>query len=91
MLHKFDTVPNIFIGGKHLGGCDDTFAEVKTAKPVIMLADLKDIFFKLQIRSMVKSNKVMIFSKSFCPDCKKLKEELDKKGIEYRVFEVDKE
>ena len=40
---------------------------------------------------MINDNKVMIFSKSFCPDCKALKQSLDEKGIQYKAFEVDLE
>ena len=31
----------------------------------------------------------MIFSKSFCPDCKQLKDALDLKGIKYKSIELD--
>ena len=33
------TVPNIFIGGQHLGGCDDTIAARDSGKLVSMLND----------------------------------------------------
>lgn len=32
------TVPNVFIGGKHLGGCDDTFKAFESGELAKMLA-----------------------------------------------------
>jgi glutaredoxin 3 len=33
------TVPNVFVGGKHLGGCDDTTAAAKNGSLQAMLAE----------------------------------------------------
>ncbi|CAI0456174.1 unnamed protein product [Linum tenue] len=33
------TVPNVFIGGKHIGGCDDTMALNKSGKLVPLLTE----------------------------------------------------
>ena len=33
------TVPNVFVKGKHLGGCDDTLAAIKSGKFQQMLQD----------------------------------------------------
>lgn len=33
------TVPNVFVGGKHLGGCDDTHAAISSGKFKDMLAN----------------------------------------------------
>ena len=37
----------------------------------------------------IKDNKVMVFSKSYCPYCQKTKSTLDGLGIKYGVFELD--
>jgi glutaredoxin len=34
------TVPNVFIGGAHIGGCDDTMALKKSGELRKMLTDL---------------------------------------------------
>eukprot|EP00600_Ochromonadales_sp_CCMP1393_P007445 CAMPEP_0174962924 /NCGR_PEP_ID=MMETSP0004_2-20121128/5041_1 /TAXON_ID=420556 /ORGANISM="Ochromonas sp., Strain CCMP1393" /LENGTH=99 /DNA_ID=CAMNT_0016211485 /DNA_START=129 /DNA_END=428 /DNA_ORIENTATION=+ len=38
----------------------------------------------------IKENKVMVFSKSYCPFCLKTKMTLDGLGITYGVLELDK-
>ncbi|KAL8097750.1 glutaredoxin-like [Apium graveolens] len=38
---KQRTVPNVFIGGEHIGGCDSTFALRKSGKLVPMLTEAK--------------------------------------------------
>ncbi|KAL1812297.1 glutaredoxin [Daucus carota subsp. sativus] len=38
---KQRTVPNVFIGGKHIGGCDDVFALRKSEKLVPLLTEAK--------------------------------------------------
>eukprot|EP01032_Pedospumella_encystans_P023404 gene23404-26495_t len=38
----------------------------------------------------IKDNKVMVFSKSYCPYCAKTKATLDGMGIKYGLFELDK-
>lgn len=37
----------------------------------------------------IKDNKVMVFSKSYCPYCAKTKSTLDGLGIKYGLFELD--
>ncbi|KAL2935958.1 Glutaredoxin [Bienertia sinuspersici] len=37
------TVPNVFIGGKHLGGCDEVMAKHQQGQLVPMLVDAKAI------------------------------------------------
>ena len=37
----------------------------------------------------IKDNKVMVFSKSYCPYCAKTKATLDGMGIKYGLFELD--
>ncbi|GAQ87081.1 hypothetical protein KFL_003300040 [Klebsormidium nitens] len=38
-LTRQATVPNVFIGGKHIGGCDDTMALKRSGKLFELLAD----------------------------------------------------
>ncbi|EER09299.1 glutaredoxin, putative [Perkinsus marinus ATCC 50983] len=37
----------------------------------------------------IADNKVMVFSKSYCPHCKKAKSALNSIGAEYKVVELD--
>eukprot|EP00288_Rhodomonas_lens_P002715 CAMPEP_0177727042 /NCGR_PEP_ID=MMETSP0484_2-20121128/20104_1 /TAXON_ID=354590 /ORGANISM="Rhodomonas lens, Strain RHODO" /LENGTH=166 /DNA_ID=CAMNT_0019239657 /DNA_START=29 /DNA_END=529 /DNA_ORIENTATION=- len=41
-------------------------------------------------KTQIEGNKVMIFSKSFCPFCVKAKKTLDNLGVKYEVMELDK-
>eukprot|EP00127_Corallochytrium_limacisporum_P001961 Clim_evm4s90 gene=Clim_evmTU4s90 len=50
------------------------------------MADLNAI-----IKGKIESNKVMIFSKSYCPFCKKVKALFDQLGVAYGVVEMDQE
>ncbi|XP_015284848.1 PREDICTED: thioredoxin reductase 3 isoform X1 [Gekko japonicus] len=45
---------------------------------------------KLQVQAMIGSHRVMIFSKSFCPYCSKVKELFHSLGVEYSALELDK-
>ncbi|KAJ2721634.1 hypothetical protein GGI07_003818 [Coemansia sp. Benny D115] len=42
-------------------------------------------------REFIRSNKVMVFSKSYCPYCHHVKVALDGRKIEYKALELDKE
>ena len=37
----------------------------------------------------IKTNKVMVFSKSYCPFCKMAKEALNDTGVKYGLVELD--
>lgn len=37
----------------------------------------------------VKNNKVMVFSKSYCPFCKMAKDALNETGVKYGLVELD--
>ena len=43
-----------------------------------------------QIKAEIQDNKVMVYSKSFCPFCMRTKNLLKSKGIEIKVVELDK-
>ncbi|ESO85238.1 hypothetical protein LOTGIDRAFT_235910 [Lottia gigantea] len=43
------------------------------------------------IQNYIKLNKVMVFSKSYCPFCTKVKDLFKSLNVEYKSFELDKE
>ena len=45
--------------------------------------------FDDQIKATISKSKVVIFSKSYCPFCKRTKALFDRKGVEYTVMELD--
>jgi glutaredoxin 3 len=40
-------------------------------------------------KSEIASNKVVVFSKSFCPFCKKTKSTLSDKGVDFKLYELN--
>ncbi|GJJ67824.1 glutaredoxin 3 [Entomortierella parvispora] len=40
---------------------------------------------------LIRENKVMLFSKSYCPHSKNAKSVLSGKGIQFKTFEIDQE
>eukprot|EP00753_Platysulcus_tardus_P017829 PLAT6564.1.p3 GENE.PLAT6564.1~~PLAT6564.1.p3 ORF type:complete len:120 (+),score=62.80 PLAT6564.1:48-362(+) len=42
------------------------------------------------VSSYIADNKVMVFSKSYCPFCTKAKRALDGEGVKYTVVELDR-
>ena len=42
-----------------------------------------------EVESLIKENKVMVFSKDYCPFCKQSKSLLEQKGIKYKAVEMD--
>lgn len=44
---------------------------------------------KTLVSNAIKDNKVMVFSKSYCPYCQKTKNSLSDLNIEHTVFELD--
>eukprot|EP01096_Ripella_sp_DP13-Kostka_P005865 TRINITY_DN203_c0_g1_i5.p2 TRINITY_DN203_c0_g1~~TRINITY_DN203_c0_g1_i5.p2 ORF type:complete len:178 (-),score=78.83 TRINITY_DN203_c0_g1_i5:54-524(-) len=47
--------------------------------------------YKQFVLDSVNENKVFIFSKSYCPYCKRAKALLESKNIAYKAFELDQE
>ena len=43
------------------------------------------------VKQLIKSNKVMMFSKSYCPYCTLAKEVLRSANIEFKTMELDQE
>ena len=48
-----------------------------------------DSGLKAQIEADIAGNKVMVYSKSYCPFAKATKDLLKSKGIEFKVIELD--
>ena len=44
---------------------------------------------KGQIEGEIKNNKVMIYSKSYCPHCKATKNTLTEQNISFKAVELD--
>jgi glutaredoxin 3 len=42
-----------------------------------------------KVQGLIKENKVMMFSKDYCPYCAQAKSLLDSKGVKYEVVEMD--
>ena len=57
---------------------------VNESKPVELTLDE-------QVDKMIKENKIMVFSKSWCPFSLKTKETLKNMKLEFKVYEIDKE
>lgn len=44
---------------------------------------------KQQVQSIIDENKVVVFSKSYCPYCRQTKSTLDELNADYKVVELD--
>ena len=44
---------------------------------------------KVIVDDAIRSNKVMMFAKTFCPYCKKAKAALNEENIDFKVMELD--
>ncbi|KUI57341.1 Glutaredoxin [Cytospora mali] len=42
-------------------------------------------------KTLIEENPVMVFSKSYCPYCQASKKTLDKTGVKYTAYELDRE
>ena len=49
----------------------------------------KELSLKEKIRTDIQNNKVVVYSKTYCPYCKKTKKLLEEAGIEAKIFELD--
>jgi len=87
------TVPMTFIKGQRLGGCDDTMSahsEGRLARLVQGGEANGDASGPAQVaKNAIESNNVVVFSKSFCPFCTKVKDLLTSLKIQYEVLELD--
>lgn len=89
------TVPNIFINGKHIGGCDATLKLFESGEISIILSSSskseEGVLFNPTrlINEEIAKNKVMIFSKTTCPYCTKAKEKYRSINQEFKSLELD--
>jgi glutaredoxin 3 len=70
--------------GRHLSAFSTSSTNIGS-RPATALRMSAESFAKEQI----SGNKVVVFSKSFCPFCKKTKKALDGLGVEYTTFELN--
>jgi thioredoxin reductase (NADPH) len=99
------TVPNVFVGGKSIGGGDETRAFQQSGKLAPMLekagalghedsSDSEDESCDLSseecIRDIIQKYPILLFSLSWCPECKASLELLDGMGIsEDKIHIID--
>lgn len=46
---------------------------------------------KIKIENLISTNQVMVFSKSYCPFCKMTKALLQRKNVQFKAYEMDRE
>ena len=61
-------------------------ATIRNANRSMSMASDK---IKDTVNAAIKNNKVMVFSKSYCPYCTRTKDSLKKLGLDMKVFELD--
>ncbi|PVU96887.1 hypothetical protein BB561_000905 [Smittium simulii] len=87
-----DTFPSIFVNNKSIGGSSDLEELIKQGKLHEMLNIPKPKSgppTKQDIIEMINQNKIMMFSKTYCPYCQKAKTILKKNNISFKAFEAD--
>uniref|UniRef100_A0A8D9BPN9 Thioredoxin reductase 3 n=2 Tax=Cacopsylla melanoneura TaxID=428564 RepID=A0A8D9BPN9_9HEMI len=84
---KQKTVPNIFINMTHVGGCDSTLKLFETGEinKLIHPTFNPTVF----VNSEITNNMIMIFSKSYCPFCTKVKDKFNSAGLKFKAVELD--
>jgi len=95
------TVPQIFIDGKPIGGCDDLYARpVSMCSPshVFRMAVSGEIdgarhitlntYFAISDRSPCSMAEVVVYSSPWCPYCTRAKKLLDEKGVQFEEIDV---
>ncbi|KAL1461291.1 hypothetical protein WDU94_013201 [Cyamophila willieti] len=85
---KQKTVPNIFINGTHVGGCDSTMKLFETGE-INKLLDPPAFSPTAFVNSEITNNGIMIFSKSYCPFCTKAKDKFNSAGLKFKAIELD--
>jgi len=88
------TVPMTFVKGSLLGGCDDTMKANADGRLMALVGDRNSNEDAADgptaiVESAIKGHKVVVFSKSFCPFCTKVKDLFDSLNIQYEVLELD--
>jgi len=98
---KQKTVPNVFINGNHIGGYDDTIKAHKQGTLARML-NADEIVINSQIvkprpdesieaffNDLIKNHRVVIFSKTTCPFCAKVKDLFNSLNESYASLDLD--
>jgi len=85
------TVPMTFIKGELLGGCDDTMKANAENRLLRLVGSAQNGVSAAGgvAEAAIKDNNVVVFSKSFCPFCTKVKDLLDSLHVKYEVLELD--
>lgn len=71
-LTKQRTVPNVFVQGKHVGGCDDTMKAYGNGTLNSMLKGGSVASPEKKIQALLEEHSVVIFSKSTCHNSAKV-------------------
>ena len=87
-LTQYTEVPNVFVNGEHIGGHREVDAMGVDMIKNMIEDETENL--KEEILATVTENQVVVYSKSWCPDSRHTKEQLDEAGIEYKVIELDK-
>ncbi|KAJ2743796.1 Thioredoxin reductase 1, cytoplasmic [Coemansia sp. BCRC 34301] len=96
-------LPAVFVGGREIGGNDGLQRLHTSGELAKRIANTKAASTKSseqsaaeqQVRQLIRRNRVMVFSKTYCPYSQRAKRLLSKykgqQGLEFEVLEVDKE
>ncbi|KAK6644320.1 hypothetical protein RUM43_000587 [Polyplax serrata] len=90
-LTKQRTVPNVFVQGKHVGGCDDTMKAYGNGTLNSMLKGGSVASPEKKIQALLEEHSVVIFSKSTCHNSAKVKSLFKNMGIKPKMYHLDKE
>ena len=97
---KQTTVPSVFVNGNHVGGYDNTSKAQKEGRLAKMLnPDTTKQTSSVQpkpgqpidsfVNDLIRLNDIVIFSKTTCPFCAKVKELFKSLNHEYVSVELD--
>ncbi|KAL7693293.1 putative cyclophilin-type peptidyl-prolyl cis-trans isomerase domain, glutaredoxin, GrxC [Plasmopara halstedii] len=82
------SLPLVFINGKYFGGLREVQKMEQTGSLRLML-EKSGTLAEDTVWSAINQNPLVLFSKSYCPYCKKTKETLASVGAKPIVFELD--
>merc|ERR1711982_284547 len=63
--------------------------QLQPNKSTLQMVESNDLYTKIQ--AMIDDNKVMVFSKSYCPFAKQTKDLFKAKSIDAKIYELDQE
>ena len=86
-LTDYNEVPNVFVNGEHIGGHRDV--DRMGVDAVKRMISGEKMSLKEEILATVAEHKVVVYSKSWCPDSRYTKKQLNDAGIEHKVIELD--